>query len=327
MVNSQSKWSKLKQQWDTEGPRGVALWAANWTLWKSRFYYALPGPTAEEVQARFRYAQRTKKYGIEDPIIVYQMGKVGSTTMVHSLLALRLNVPVYHLHFLNESDQVEAWAKDTLIDPKNVLRMVQLSRRLRKSLEGADPVYYNLICLVRAPVPRNISMFFQNIDSYMPDWKERYSNHTLSFDEITTFFLQNFLEDTPNFWFDREVKGVFGLDVYAAPFDKGRGFQIYQNAMARLLVIRLEDLNRVAAVAMQEFLNIPDFRLLPANIGEYNPHGALYKEYLKALRLPDDYIERTNSKPYAQHFYTPQELKASVARWRAPRTLNTVETQ
>lgn len=316
MTDTLTPWGKLKREWNIEGPVGIALWAVNWMLWKTRLYYALPGQTAEDLQARFRYAQRVKKYGIENPIIVYQMGKVGSTTMVRSLEALRLNVPVYHLHFLNETDQVEAWAKQTLRDPKYVLEMVGLSRRLRKTLTGADAPRFNLICMVRAPVPRNISMLFQNIDSYIPDCDARYRAHTLPFDEITNFFLTTFQEETPNFWFEREVRDVFGLDVYATQFNKTRGYQIYENARARLLVLRLEDLNRVAPIALREFLNIPDFRLVAANIGESNPHGGLYKEYLASLRLPDEYIEQTHAKHYARQFYTPEELEASVERWR-----------
>lgn len=318
MTGTLSRWDKLKHAWQAEGPLGITLWAANWTLWKTRAYYAMSGPTAERVQAQFRYARRVKKFGIHDPIIVYQMGKVGSTTMVRSLQALRLNVPVYHLHFLNEADQIEAWAKQTLQDPQKVLRMVNISRRLRRTLNRPNAPRYNLICMVRAPVPRNISMFFQNIDSYIPGWRERYQAQTLDMDELTHFFLYRFLEDTPNFWFEREVKQVFGLDVYATPFDKARGYQMYENERARMIVIRLEDLTRVAGKAMREFLNIPDMQLVDSNIGESNPHGGLYKDYLKQLRLPNDYIEKTNNAQYAQHFYTPQELQASVARWVKP---------
>src|SRR5581483_10811453 len=235
-----SGWSRVRQEWETEGAKGVALWAMEWTLWKTNLYQAMSGPTAERVQARFRYARRVKKYGIDQPIIVYQFGKVGSTTMQRSLAALRLNVPVYQLHFLNEADQIEQWAKHTLRDPSRVLRMVALSRRVRRALESSHPPRYNLVCLVRAPVPRNISMFFENVDSYVPHLDERYANHTVSYAEIRERFLNEFLEDTPNFWFDREVKEVFGLDVYAEAFDKARGYQIYENARARLIVIRLE---------------------------------------------------------------------------------------
>lgn len=311
-----AKPDKLRAQLEREGVLGTALWAVNWAMWKTRFYYALPPPLAEEVQARYRFTRRVKKYNIRQPIIVYQMGKVGSSSMYWSLDALRLNVPVYHLHFLNDADRIAAWAKKTLRVHDRELKMVALAQKLRQEIDRGTAPRYHLISLVRAPVPRNLSTFFHNIDSYLPHFDERLQAPSFSFQDVTDYFVNEFQEHTPERWFDHQVRDVFGLDVYAAPFARERGYQIYENDRARLLVIRLEDLNRVAAKAMSEFLNIPDFRLVPMNAGESKKYGALYKEYLNQLRLPRAYITETNDTQYAQHFYTPQELEASVARWR-----------
>lgn len=35
------------------------------------------------------------------PILVYQMGKVGSSTIVNTLKSSNINNPVYHIHFLS----------------------------------------------------------------------------------------------------------------------------------------------------------------------------------------------------------------------------------
>ena len=70
----------------------------------------LPGDAAAACRkgagALSLHPAREKVYGVREPIIVYQMGKVGSSSMYWSLDALRLNVPVYHLHFLNDADTV-----------------------------------------------------------------------------------------------------------------------------------------------------------------------------------------------------------------------------
>jgi len=76
-------------------------------------------------------------------------------------------------------------------------------------------------------------------------------------------------------------------------------------------------LDRVVRAALREFLNIPEFTLLPANIAEDKRFGAIYKERLAQLRLPDDFIQEMNGSRYARHFYSDDELEASVARWRA----------
>jgi hypothetical protein len=160
-------------------------------------------------------------------------------------------------------------------------------------------------------------MFFNNLDSYVPNYEERYRRNELQFAELTEFFLHRFNDTTPEYWFDTQVKAVFGLDVYAVPFDRGRGYQIYENERARLVVIRLEDFNRAVPPALKDFLGIPDFRVVRANIGESNAYGQVYKDYLKTAPIPRDYIEANHATRYAQHFYTPEELEASVAGLKA----------
>lgn len=315
MAGARTKWERVRQEWQDEGAQGLALWAVDWTLWKTRFYYALSGPQAEELQGRIRKARRVKKYGIENPIIVYQMGKVGSMTMVLSFEAMRLSVPVYHLHFLNDTDKIASWLKETLRVYDRDLEMVALAEKLKREIDQGKAPRYNLVCTVRAPVPRTISSFFNHVDSFFPDFRNRFESQTLSMAELIDYFLNEFQDLTPNNWFERQVHDVFGIDVYAEPFARERGYQIYENAKARLLVLRLEDLNRVAGRAMQEFLDMPDFKILPTNLAEKKKYGAVYKEFLAELRLPKEYVERTHGTRYAQQFYTPEELTASIARW------------
>ena len=42
-----------------------------------------------------------KNHSIINPILVYQMGKVASTSIYESLKLLRIGVPIYHIHLLN----------------------------------------------------------------------------------------------------------------------------------------------------------------------------------------------------------------------------------
>ena len=40
----------------------------------------------------------------QEPLIIFQMGKVGSKTIHESLKALNLNISLYHLHILSEEN-------------------------------------------------------------------------------------------------------------------------------------------------------------------------------------------------------------------------------
>ena len=112
-----------------------------------------------------------------------------------------------------------------------------------------------------------------------------------------------------------QVEQLFGIDVYATPFPKERGYQTYEKGNIRLLVMRLEDLNRIFVPAASEFLKIPPFEIVRDNIGEEKAYAKAYKDAMPLLKLSPEYLERRHATQYAQHFYTPAELAKSVGKW------------
>ena len=80
------------------------------------------------------------------------------------------------------------------------------------------------------------------------------------------------------------------------------------------LLIRLGDLDRVAADAMREFLGLEDFRLTLANVGAEKDYGEIYTTF-KQSPLPADYVEAMYATKYARPFYTDAERAACAARW------------
>jgi hypothetical protein len=321
--NHPSPWVRWKQHLTQDGLCGALGWAANWVYWNGQLYrieivkrdlrWKLG---IDDLRLLYKSRRRSKKYGITNPIIVYQMGKVGSTSMFRSLKALDLDVPVYQLHFLTELKEVETWARNTLRDPKRANRAVKRARHVRHMMQADPQIRWNLISMVRSPVPRLISSFWENIESNVPQFQERFDRGQLSAQEIIDIFRKAPPHDWASYWYNRQLKSVFDLDVFAEPFDREKGYQIYEGAKARLLLIRLEDLNRIVQPALEEFLGIPGFVVSDRNVGEQKKHGKIYHEFLDQLRLPTDFIESENQTSYALHFYTPAELEASVRRWR-----------
>ena len=63
-------------------------------------------------RAHYHYRLRRKchQYG-EPPLLLYQMGKVGSKTIQRSLRTVELDRPVFHVHFLTP-DRVEKTEKE-----------------------------------------------------------------------------------------------------------------------------------------------------------------------------------------------------------------------
>jgi hypothetical protein len=303
---------KLIRQVQQAGVAAVPSWAANWLYWNAGLA-RIPG--LPKLRTAYKYNRRTKKFGIQDPIIVYQMGKVGSSSLYRSLLAMDLDVPVYKIHFLNDLDKHEQWMRQAMPENSDGFRMFDLGRQLRREMEHAPHQKWNLVSMVRTPVPRGISGFFQNLEATFPSFQQVGGYDKTTAPQLVEYFVTTYFDRVPNEWYDQQVKDLFGIDVYATEFPKARGYQIYCNDNVRLLVIRLEDLNRCITDAMREFLGIPNFQLKNENVGEQKKYADLYREFLNALRLSPERLALWHDGKYATHFYTPEELADSVKRW------------
>jgi hypothetical protein len=104
-------------------------------------------------------------------IIVYQMGKVGSSAILKSLQSLNLSKPIFHVHYLTHDaiDGIERkYANLSKPIPKHICTSRILLNDIKKSVDGINKKL-KIVTLVREPVARNISAFFQNIDLLFQD--------------------------------------------------------------------------------------------------------------------------------------------------------------
>ncbi|HZQ08710.1 MAG TPA: putative capsular polysaccharide synthesis family protein [Anaerolineae bacterium] len=315
-----SRGKKWEQRWRAEGWRALPGWGLEWVYWNAQLNRF---PTFEQLFDRYLLSKRQHKYGITSPIVIYQMGKVGSTALQHSLTSLGLDVPIYQMHALNRLEEAEAWAR-TVPDPAADLALIRRARYVRRAIDSKRWKQVRMITLVRAPGPQLLSAFFQRITWQLPKMREYYQHDELTPQEVADYFARYFHPPFPGEWFDVQLREPFGIDVYASEFPKAQGYQYYERDTIQLVVLRLEDLSRCGATVMREFLGIPDFRMSSANVGVEKQYGELYREVQKVLRLSPERANELNSLKYAQHFYTPQELEASVARWTIQESRETV---
>jgi len=142
------------------------------------------------------------------PILIYQMGKVGSTTILKSLRDYGVN-PVYHIHSMNiqnikmKKEEFKDKGPPYGTPPKHLDKY----KKLRPILKENRSV--KIISLVREPIWRNISGFFQNLPKYISKEKRR---KDLSYLE-KIFFRDYDRHDRPEKWFDREIKEVIGMEA------------------------------------------------------------------------------------------------------------------
>jgi len=260
----------------------------------------------------------------QDPIIVYQMGKVGSKSIEQSLLyyyqSRGTEIDIFHAHFLNHLDQMEKAALERGASDQGMLK-IREAQEIRRRIQEDPRQQWRLISLVRDPVARNIASFFQSLslNELLPDWKERYRRGQLEIQELQDTFLELGDEHSQYAanWFDSQLKPVFGIDVFADAFPYQTGFKIYESAgHTRLLVIRMENIKDRIGQAMQEFLGLTNFTILNSNLGTEKDYAAVYQTF-KSLPLPARYLDKIYNTNFARYFYSEKELNNFKDYWLA----------
>jgi hypothetical protein len=296
------------------GPRRFAIVVAVWVLRRHRRVVA---PVLGKL---YRGGDRDRI--ARDPVLVYQMSKVGSTSLVYSLQLAYLraglaDVSLRHVHTLSNLDLHEQNARAAHA-PAEQFALLGEYRQIRREIDADPAVHWNVVSLVRDPVARHVSDFFHHIDRHLPGWRRAWRDGNLTVDHVMARFLST--ADHVDHWFDTEVKLVFGVDVFQTPFPHEAGYCLYTRPpRVSVAVIRLEDLDRVAGRAAEELLGLPRFRMHPFNAGTEGDYADLYAAF-KRRPLPADFLDRAYAGRVARHFYSDQERERFARRWMQMRT-------
>lgn len=269
------------------------------------------------------------------PVLVYQMGKVGSRTIYFSINDYCLALHVHN--FDNKSrdplpiiDQLKVKEEFKLY----VKKQNELYLRVKQALKNKEKGW-KVITLTRERVGRNIAAFFGDIDrpahSCFVGDAEKVRNIPI-YELINIYFKRASIpynqrsryldhywinDDYIDSWFDNNLKRWFGIDVYAEDFDKSKGWKIYKNKLAEILLIRLEDLNRTGVEAICNFLNIYDknFVLKNKNIGRKKWYADIYEKFKQKIIFTKDYLDKVYGSKFMRRFYTDDEINNFRKRW------------
>ncbi len=258
----------------------------------------------------------------QEPIIIYQRGKAGSSSVYHTLRNMDLGRPVFHVHFINAIDRRHRQiCSDVKMTPRayfargrHLVVSQYLSKEINRGLHGRK---WKVITLIRDPLKQKMSSFFQLVDLIIPNFEQRWRNNTLPVETLTKIFLGRYQVDRgQSDWFQREINPVFGIDVFATDFATSRGYQIYHGDRADLLLIRLENLSQCATEAFGEFLGLTDFKLSNENITSDKTHAEIYQKFVNTTVLPETYINAVYDSVYVRHFYTAAEVETFKAQYQ-----------
>lgn len=250
---------------------------------------------------------RYKKIG-DGTVFVYTMGKVGSSAIYEGLSE------AYQLH--NFDGEIPAKYFSSRFTPYvrrylfETLRWKLFHKKAYKRFEKAMRLGHKVkvISVVRDPVARNISAFFQNLDA-----SQIYSKEGLQHD---FFALTNHM--LPLEWFDLEFKRHLGVSVYDYKFDVDSGYSIIEQDNCEIMIVQLEKLNANADV-IRRFIDDDKFDFAVSDVQGNVSSVKWYKEYVQFLKenavFPRAYLDLMYDSKYMRHFYSQSDIANLRAKW------------
>lgn len=228
-------------------------------------------------------------------ILLYQMGKVGSSTLESSLDG------AIHAHSLfGYGPCPPAQAVKPLVQRLNIAVASQIKRM---ALSKRSEV--KIICPIREPMTRNISMFFQDLPYWLCEYYKKSGRQINRSDAgmqlLVDAFESVFCHDYPTQWFVREMQRLTGIDVYVEPFDKKQGYSIIKRGRYSILVIKHDTLD--ANIELLSNFSGKPVKLNRTNTGNQKWYGKLYKDFLEMYQPDEDLLRQIHDSNYHKHFY------------------------
>lgn len=231
----------------------------------------------------------------KEPLFLHQMGKVASVTIANTL---NLDFNIIHTHTGNAFTQ----------------------HLERKKIVPSKDRPLKLITILRDPVSRKKSVFFQNLvkspysfsfdsradalSATPQELMERYLSWSNGYSEATT-------------WYDLHFKNQTNIDVYDHPFDVEKGWQIIKTGNVEILILRFEDINRNYLTALNQYVcpTKPYARLRSGNVSSEKWYGERLKAFNKLLTYDPEELDSVYSSRYMLHFYSPDEIASFRKRF------------
>lgn len=263
------------------------------------------------LQARQKRAVLDVKEGRATGVLVYQMGKVASKSIAVSL-SEHVGLRVFHLHLLDPAYYQEAVRSQRILTGyQDVSHLIEPSRIV---FDGLVRIGHKLkiISLVREPIARNISAYFQDLDS----WLRVYHAHTrVSLDDLMQKFKESYFHHEPLRWFDEEFYGATGIDIYKTQFRYDLGYERLSTEQFDVLIIRHDLSDELKAKLIGELVGIEGFQLTRNNTAETKPYRDCYRMFLKSIRLEKEYVDKMLDSKYTRHFFSPNERERLRRHW------------
>jgi hypothetical protein len=174
-----------------------------------------------------------------------------------------------------------------------------------------------IITSIRDPVYRTISSFFQNITIHMNKSEKEILKCPVSdiIDKLLSVFV-----GLENYYTYDFIKEICGIDIMSHEFDKDIGYHLYENDIARVLVLKFERINEWETMIRN--ILYPNeqiyFNWNPSNLSSDEWYGNIYSELKNTIKFSSEMIEKKFQihKKFLEHFYNDDEIKITWNKWK-----------
>jgi hypothetical protein len=231
------------------------------------------------------------------------MGKVASSSVVDAIK--RAGRPVYHIHSLR-NDRLRKLAhfrldRDEFPDPWVCEAMAWKERLFRRT----DRCFY--ITLVREPIGRNVSGFFQNLEGVAgPDALSKPA------EELLDIFIKHYPHSYAHTWLDREFEGELGVDVYRERFDPHTRHVRLSRAPALIFRVDCDDATKSREISKALGFTVEVTRYHDSAAKAY---ADKYAEFKRIAHFPADFLDYAYGTRYSKHFWSEDELAGYRKAW------------
>lgn len=259
---------------------------------------------------------------IDKKILIWQMGKVGSSTVYRSLLPY---------------SKPCAWAVPSIKNNthwpihNNIIQTHSI-KLLYDFLHYSDEEFV-VISLVRDLLARNLSAIFQSMNDEEEWCNQQFIARVddfqkMSYDQQEEKLSQQLIRlntgTAGTSWYDNLLKSHFYypeidkyfVDIYSKPFDQEKGYQIYESKTKRIkmIIIRLENLNEQVNV-LGEFLGIDDLHLISKNVASEKWYNPIYQRFKERYKPTAQELESIYDSRFMRYFYSPDQIRLLTEKW------------
>lgn len=255
-----------------------------------------------------RLLSEWKAYADKENVLIYQMGKVGSTSLEQAMPG---SIHLHTLFFGWPTHRPPSPRRNTIGKKIRGAIYDAVRRRAIRSRENIK-----IITLVRDPYARNVSDFFQGLTYWMfcyvfysgtrVDTRAN-SDETLVYNAFDTVYDHDYALT----WFEKEFKRMTGIDVYQYDFNKYDGWSIIKKGKYEILIIKLEKIKEVWQV-IEEFAG-KKLEYTNSNTASAKWYKNIYVNFISNYKPAPQYLNRLYNSRLVKHFYTDDEINFFIS--------------